>query len=375
MIRLLHVASFETSTVAPNGAASSALRLAINQSRLHEGPALTCSVLNVRNWSLLRPADSGVEVVASGLERAISAVRDADILHFNAVYPRRFLLVWAAAILTGTPYVISPRGNLSQVGRTRGRWKKLVAGWLAYRHFVRGAASIHFLSNEELANSTGASRFFIVGNSVSVPTPAPPAPTTSPVTFLFLGRFAVFTKGLDLLLDAVASIAEQLRNAQTRVMLVGSDYRGGRRWLESRTSELGIGDLVQLLNPVPPERVGEALLKASVFLHPSRHEGQPLAVLEAFAHGRPCLITPGTNLVGPVMDHGLGWIAEPTSEALAQSMLDIVHDPARILDISERAYAYATEHLRPEQEARKLVRAYQHVLTHSGGSLRKSPPA
>ena len=70
------------------------------------------------------------------------------------------------------------------------------------------------------------------------------------------------------------------------------------------------------------EEVLRCLLACDVFVHTSRSEGMPMAVLEAMAMGRPCLVTPGTNMADVVCEGG-GWQCQPDPDSIAESLKDI----------------------------------------------------
>ena len=49
-----------------------------------------------------------------------------------------------------------------------------------------------------------------------------------------------------------------------------------------------------------------------------------MGLLEAFAYGLPCLVTPGTNLSQEIYDYDAGWIASLDSDSIAEKMLSII---------------------------------------------------
>ena len=53
---------------------------------------------------------------------------------------------------------------------------------------------------------------------------------------------------------------------------------------------------MEFAGPLWGERKQAALASADAFILPSRSEGLPMAVLEAWAHGKPALITSACNL-------------------------------------------------------------------------------
>jgi glycosyltransferase involved in cell wall biosynthesis len=62
-------------------------------------------------------------------------------------------------------------------------------------------------------------------------------------------------------------------------------------------------------------REKEALLdSAFVFVHTSRWEGMPFAVIEALATGCPVLVTPATNLGDYVEGFGAGVVVDGSAQ-------------------------------------------------------------
>lgn len=112
------------------------------------------------------------------------------------------------------------------------------------------------------------------------------------IVILYTGRF-VKRKGIDLLLDAFAALIEKTQDTvlrRARLCLVGSDE------LQKESAGQGIEmtlkrcpGAVRSLHPKDP--VVEYLKMADIFVFPSRSEGMPNSVLEAFAVGLPCVLS------------------------------------------------------------------------------------
>ncbi|GAB3681758.1 hypothetical protein GCM10027589_51720 [Actinocorallia lasiicapitis] len=116
-------------------------------------------------------------------------------------------------------------------------------------------------------------------------TPDGHATLTEPVV-VRLGRLD-YDKGQDLLLEAWSQVAPHHQDWTLRIH--GSDKSGGKeqRFLEKMTADLGLAASVQW--PGPTSDIGPALRAGSVFALTSREEGFPMAILEAMAHGLPCV--------------------------------------------------------------------------------------
>jgi glycosyltransferase involved in cell wall biosynthesis len=121
---------------------------------------------------------------------------------------------------------------------------------------------------------------------------------------LFVGRLDVLHKGLDVLLDGVATAPGW------HVALVGSDFRNGRSWLLSRARALRMLPRLTVTGPRHGRELHEAYAAADCFALTSRWEGLPVALLEALAHGVPSVVSPAVDRLVGVSGAGAGWVAE-----------------------------------------------------------------
>ena len=99
-------------------------------------------------------------------------------------------------------------------------------------------------------------------------------------------------KGQLLLIEALGKLAAE--NPRAKLLLAGpvTDPDYGAQ-LEKAINRLGLGDRVRLLEPVKPESARHAGLLAALdcFVLPSRHEPFGIVVLEAWAAGKPVIVS------------------------------------------------------------------------------------
>ena len=88
-------------------------------------------------------------------------------------------------------------------------------------------------------------------------------------------------KGFDLLIEAFALVADQHPEWQLRIWGAGSQYKH----LQRLVLRLELYERVLLMGQ--PERVGEAMEKASIFASSSRAEGFGMSIVEAMSKGLP----------------------------------------------------------------------------------------
>jgi glycogen synthase len=106
---------------------------------------------------------------------------------------------------------------------------------------------------------------------------------------LFLGRIDVYGKGLDTLLDAYADVYRSFPEIRLVVAGDGRDMELFRAMLAKLPGDVAAH--VELMGWVSGEQKTDVLKNASFVVFPSRHEVQPIAVLEAMAAWKPVIVS------------------------------------------------------------------------------------
>jgi poly(glycerol-phosphate) alpha-glucosyltransferase len=254
-----------------------------------------------------------------------------DILHVHGLwmYPSVVAQRWSAH--ARAPYVVSPRGMLDAWALRNSDWKKRWAARAYERRHLQHAACVHALCEAELE----AIRAFGLANPVCViPNGARVAPAipssyvpswrsalgNSAKVLLYLGRLHP-KKGLKNLLLACA-LLQQTRGAcpaDWNVVIAGWDQDDHRAELERLVAELKLKNLVRFLGPQFGVDKDIALMAAQGFILPSLSEGLPMAVLEAWAHGLPVLMTRQCNLEEGFRE-GAALCVEPEPGSIAEGL-------------------------------------------------------
>lgn len=136
--------------------------------------------------------------------------------------------------------------------------------------------------------------------------------------FGFCGRLDRYHKGLDILLAAFSHY--RVQGGTGRLELIGDGQ--DRRWLEKHAEELGIQQTVVFHGAQFGEHKFRLIASYDCFLHPSRMEGFPTAVLEAAGMGLPCITTVATGINDYLIQYQAGFTIENLqTEALVQALL------------------------------------------------------
>jgi poly(glycerol-phosphate) alpha-glucosyltransferase len=185
------------------------------------------------------------------------------------------------------------------------RWKKVIASVMYETRNLRGARCVHALCAAE----RDAIRHFgvqapiaVVPNGVDLSIADGPhelpgwmaaVPPDSQV-LLFLGRIHP-KKGLASFIQAFAACRSR-RVARWHLVVAGWDQGGHQAELQALASACGVPERVHFVGPQFGSDKAASLAHAHAFVLPSHSEGLPMAVLEAWAFGKPVLMTDACNL-------------------------------------------------------------------------------
>ncbi len=225
---------------------------------------------------------------------------DADILmtHGLWMYPTLVALAWHRR--TGRPFLMNPHGMLDAWAINHSYWKKRIVAFLHEDSVLRKAACIRALCPSE----AGSIRAYGLRNPICVipngvnqkdEHAVKPRPK-GPKVLLYLGRIHP-KKGLSQLLRAWAAARRRPGERDDwNLKIVGWSQGDHEQELKDLVQHLGISESVTFSGPLFGQAKTSAYYEADAFILPSFSEGLPMAVLEAWSHQLPVLITPQCNL-------------------------------------------------------------------------------
>ncbi|WP_417555167.1 glycosyltransferase family 4 protein [Microbacterium sp.] len=180
----------------------------------------------------------------------------------------------------------------------------------------------------EALRKAGAGRVEAFSN-VAQPLAIAPARTDGPLRLLWVARFAP-EKRVDVALDAMRAVVARLGEGRVHLDVAGGTHRPVPG--------------VTFHGPVPGERVAELMDAADAALITSLgFDNQPMVALEAFAHGRPVIVSDPV-LATEFGDAALG-TPTPDAEGLAALILQLEADRTLLDAPRAGAMAYAGAHV------------------------------
>jgi len=246
------------------------------------------------------------------------------------------------------------------------RPKKRLVGFLFQNRHLSKAAVMHALTTAEARDF----RCYGLRNPIAViPNPVEPVearpfhrPTGEGRRMLYLGRIHP-KKGLDLLIDAWARLRARSEATEGwRLEIAGWDDGGHRVALEDHVRRLGIGDQVTFLGPVFGAQKGALLAACDAFVLTSHSEGLPVAVLEAWAHRKPVLISRPCNLP-EAKEFGAGVVVDPNPAGIEAGLMQMLTLAPEAMDAMGGAgLRLANTRFSSDRIAGDYLRVYQAVL-------------
>ena len=282
-----------------------------------------------------------------------------DIINFHDTYIPFQTALARLFIKEGWPYILTPRGGLTRGAQGVKSLKKRAGNLFFFKHFVMNARAIHVLCENEAADVRlfyPKANIFIVPNGIDEDLFLLSSRLNSKklkgfrkkgdLVLGFIGRIDIYHKGIDLLLLSLKSLQDRGLGRNIKLLMVGPFYTpNDEQQVRKLIGTLKFPDNVMLTGPVYGDEKWRSLLACDVFVHTSRFEGMPMAVLEAMAFGKPCIVTPGSNMQAVISECNGGWLCDLSINSIADTLLMTCEEKETILERGKNAKKYTQSHL------------------------------
>lgn len=311
----------------------------------------------------------------AGLRRVAEALSDARLLHLHGLWRPRNAQIAALARKVGLPYVLTPHGMLNYWAASP-RWmmRKAVYFQLFERRNLRGARIVHTTASAEHETA----RHWVdeadlrviplvvdLGASAELPGPdlfarAYPQVDDGLPRVLILGRIHPH-KRPELLIEAVAELHRA--GLPCQLLFAGSGEASYVARLRQQAMRSGLGDASHFLGIVEGAVKLSLYQSADLLALPTMRENFGLVLFESMACGTPVVTTRGADTWRQVEESGGGRIVEPTAEAFAGAISELLGDDRLRRAMGQAGRQWVGEWLDPI----RLLRCYEEMYREAAG--------
>ena len=261
-----------------------------------------------------------------------------DLVVFEGFYFISFIKLAKECKKKKIPYVIVPRSNLTWQGQKQKRLKKVIANFLIFKPFAKKAVAIQYLTEREKNDSGNKwnKNSFIIPNGMSKKELTVRKSGDS-ISGAYIGRFAIYQKGLDLLIEACKSLANEFRQNKIIMNFYGVE-NAEKELFRKQVDDLGLSDILVVKKEIFGEEKAKVLKETDFFIMTSRFEGMPMSLIEAMSYSLPCFVTDGTYMADEVKEYNAGWACETNVASIKNSLLTMMSEKDKFIEKGENAH-------------------------------------
>ena len=298
---------------------------------------------------------------------AESGFVQCDVIHIHGLWSALLHAASQFAKANDIPVVWSTHGMTAPWSMRHKWWKKLPAWWLYQKWDLNRAASIHCTTDQEVVwnNALGFGNCFIAPLGTNEISNHVDHVEHLCKTLLFVGRIYPVTglvnliKAWKLVLDSACSTRFDMC---WKLRIVGPDQAGHQAELEALVRELSLCGSVEFVGPKYGAELNAEYDNCDCLVLPSFTENFGATVVDALAHGKPCIastFTPWRELT----ERDCGWWVANAPKPLADAILKMVSlDDAACCAMGERGRKLVEEKYTWSAVVKKMVDKYEEVV-------------
>lgn len=162
------------------------------------------------------------------------------------------------------------------------------------------------------------------------------------------------------------------RMPDVRLEVAGMVFRREATALEPLIAELGLGDAIRFLGPIPFASMPATYRRHDLLLHGATEEHEGMAVIEALATGMPVI---STNVgIAPSLPQEIVRCVPPGSpEAMAEAIVESLSSDAHAVAAHDEGPGHVRRHLSARRSAANFTVLYRALLPSSLGPYANLP--
>lgn len=291
-------------------------------------------------------------------------VESIDIVIFHSIYYIEYVRIGKKLKQRGVSYVLVPHSSLTIEAQCQKKIIKRIMNQLFFNKLIKNASGIHYLSVNEMeaSKSFHHSNVWVIPNGINLSTRKWKYQYRSRFELIYIGRYAIYQKGIDILLEACYNIKEQMKERNIYVSMYGKDYENNKAKIKKMVDRYQLEDIVTVNDAVFGLEKEKKMSEADCFVLTSRFEGLPVSVLEALSIGIIPLLTVGTNFTNVVEKNDCGFVAEASVQSVSNQILNVYEHRLQLERMSENARKLISENYDWSSIAQQMIKKYYLIL-------------
>ena len=299
-----------------------------------------------------------------------------DIIHTIGLRSFQSIIAWLVSKNTDIPLIVSDQGGLTTHPflNELGLFFKFVYKIQNYfiKKIIRHSSAISSANEYEkeiFQTFDNESNIQIIRNGVNLKTLVSNENFKKKYRinskfFLFVGRFSK-SKGIETLVKSINIIKSELRNSNTRLVIMGVDF-GFQDKMFSLIKKLNLSEQIIIIRNPPREDVISAYGESEFLILPSQWELSPLVPLESFAFKKTVISTNSHGIPFTVQNNKTGILVEPENpNQLAIAIKKLLDDDELRIKLGESGYNFVHEECNCVLMAKKSLKLYEQILKHN----------
>ena len=318
--------------------------------------------------------ESRIVCARDGFYQCVMGLLDSDIVHIHGLWLPFFHRTAEWAYAHGIPIVWSTHGMTAPWAMHHKWWKKRLAWRLYQRGDLKRAALIHCTTELEMEwnKRLGFGNCFIAPlGAAEFSTQRHGGTEERQIrTLLFVGRIHP-VKGLENLIEAWGMVVRSaecgVQSAECevrswRLKIVGPDEGGYLSRLKALVQSLELQDSVEFAGPKFGDDLSREYENCNCLILPSFTENFGATIIDALAHGKPCIastFTPWKEL----QDRDCGWWVDNELSILARAIREMIEaGDGRRREMGAHGYSLVKEKYTWPAVARAVSAKYAEIL-------------
>lgn len=303
--------------------------------------------------------------VYKGIEKIkeILKKQKIDIAIFHEIYYFSYVFVCTILKKNNIPYILVPHCSLCKEAQEQKKFIKKILNKMLFNYFINCSVAIQYLTEtERIASSNFTKDYIISPNGVYMNEKHWKKQEREGMKIIFIGRYALYHKGIDKLVDACKIIKKEMEEKEIVIELYGTDFENNKKVLLEHIERYGLERILQVNAPIYGEEKNSRMLNADLFILTSRFEGQPIAVLEAMAIGLVPIVTKGTAFMELVEEKKCGFPAGDNAEEIAEAILNAFDEKEQLPQMSRNAIKVIQERYEWKKVTENLLAQYKNII-------------